>query len=76
MARHVLAWATGVVGCRMGVAYTRDGPQVVQNRAKNTSNVHRSSHSYAHTMICYVVLIIQMHTIPTQAPNMCLDGDR
>ena len=28
---------------------------MVQNRAKNTSNVHRSSHSYAHTIILYVV---------------------
>ena len=28
-----------------------NGPQTVQNRAKNTSNVHRSSHSYAHTII-------------------------
>ena len=27
-------------------------------------------------MIFYVVIIIQMHTIPTQAPNMCVDGDR
>ena len=31
-----------------------DGPQTVQKRAKNTSNVHRSSHSYAHTIILYV----------------------
>ena len=53
-----------------------NGPQTVQNRAKNTSNLHRSSHSYAHTIIFYVVIIIQMHTIPTQAPNMCVDGDR
>ena len=53
-----------------------NGPQTVQNRAKNTSNVHRSSHSYAHTVILYVVIIIQMHTIPTQARNMCVDGDR
>ena len=52
------------------------GAQKVQKRAKNTSNLHRSSHSYAHTIIFYVVLIIQMHTIPTQAPNMCVDGDR
>ena len=29
------------------------GPQTVQNRAKNTSNLHRSSHSYAHTIILY-----------------------
>ena len=49
---------------------------MVQNRAKNTANVHRSSHSYAHTIIFYVVLVIQMHTIPIQAPNMCVYGDR
>ena len=52
------------------------GAQKVQKRAKNTSNLHRSSHSYARSIIVYVVLIIQMHTIPTQAPNMCVDGDR
>ena len=52
------------------------GVQKVQKRAKNTSNLHRSSHSYARSIIVYVVLIIQMHTIPTQAPNMCADGDR
>ena len=33
-----------------------NGPQTVQNRAKNSSNVHRSSHSYAHTIIIYLVL--------------------
>ena len=49
------------------------GAQKVQKRAKDTSNLHRSSHSY---IIGYVVLIIQMHTIPTQARNMCVDGDR
>ena len=48
----------------------------MQKRAKNTSKLHCSSHSYAHTIIFYVVIIIQMHTIPTQAPNMCVDGDR
>ena len=52
------------------------GAQKVQKRAKNTSNLHRSSHSYARSIIVYVVLIIQMHTIPTQAPNICVDGDR
>ena len=30
--------------------------KTVPNRAKNTSNVHRSSHSYAHTIMFYVVL--------------------
>ena len=39
--------------------------KTVQNRAKNTSNVHRSSHSYAHTIILYVAPIIQMLTITT-----------
>ena len=53
-----------------------NGPQTVQNGAKNTSNVHRSSHSYAHTIIFDVVIIIPMHTIPFQAANMCVDGDR
>ena len=52
------------------------GAQKVQKRAKNTSKLHCSSHSYAHTIIFYVVIIIQMHTIPTQAPNMRVDGDR
>ena len=52
------------------------GAQKVQKQAKKTSSLHRSSHSYAHTIIFYVVFIIQMHTIPTQAPNMCVDGDR
>ena len=41
------------------------GPQTVQNRAKNTSNLHRSSHSYAHTIILYVGPIIQMLTTTT-----------
>ena len=41
---------------------------MVQKRAKNTSKLHCSSHSYARSIIVYVVLIIQMHTIPTQAP--------
>ena len=45
----------------------------MQKRAKNTSKLHCSSHSYAHTIIFYVVIIIQMHTTPTQAPNMCVD---
>ena len=49
---------------------------MVQKRAKNTSNLHRSSHSYARSIIVYVVLIIQMLTIPSYAPNMCVDGDR
>ena len=53
-----------------------NGPQTVQNRAKYTSYVHRSSHSHAHSIIFYVVLIIQMHAIPTQAPNMCVYSDR
>ena len=52
------------------------GAPKVQKQAKNTSKLHRSSHSYARSIIVYVVLIIQMHTIPTQAPNMCVDGDR
>ena len=52
------------------------GAQKVQKRAKNTSALQRSSHSYARSIRVYVVLIIQMHTIPTQAPNMCVDGDR
>ena len=52
------------------------GTQTVQNSARNTSNLHRSSHSYAHTIILYVAPIIQMLTIATQAPNMCVDGDR
>ena len=48
----------------------------VHRWAKNTSNVHLSSHSHAHSIIFHVVLIIQMHTIPTQAPNVCVDDDR
>ena len=54
----------------------RYGAQEVPKRAKKTSNLHRSSHSYARSIIVYVVRIIQMHTIPTQAPNMCVDSDR
>ena len=53
-----------------------NGPQRVQKRAKNTSNVHRSSHSYAHSIMFYVLLVIQMHAIPTKARNMCVYGDR
>ena len=52
------------------------GAQKVQKRTKNTSNVHRSSHCYARSIIVYVVFIIRMHTIPSQTPNMCVDGDR
>ena len=49
-----------------------NGPQTVQNRAKNTSNVHRSYHSYAHPIILYVGIIIHMHKIPTKAPKTCV----
>ena len=47
------------------------GAQKVQKRAKNTSNLHRSSRSCARSITFYVVLIIQMHTIPIQ-PQTCV----
>ena len=52
------------------------GAQTLQKRAKNTSNLHRSSHYYARIIQVYVVLVIQMHTIPTQARNICVEGYR
>ena len=50
--------------------------QMVQKRVKNTSKLHCSSHACARSIIFYFLPSIQVLTIPSSAPNMCVDGDR
>ena len=52
------------------------GPQKVQKWAENTSNLHCSTHSCAHSIIFHLLPSIQILIIPSYAPNMCVDGDR
>ena len=49
---------------------------MVQKRAKNTSKLHCSSYAGARSIIFFFLPSIQMLTIPSYAPNMCVDGDR
>ena len=48
------------------------GPQKVQKWAKNTSKLHCSSHVRARDIIFLFLPSIQMLTIPSLAPNMCV----
>ena len=48
---------------------------MVQNRDRNTPRLHCSSHACARSIIFYFLPTIQMLTIPSYAPNMCVYGD-
>ena len=47
-----------------------------QKWAEDTSKLHCSSHACARSIIFYFLPSMQMLTIPSYAPNMCVYGDR
>ena len=47
------------------------GAQKVQKRAKNTSNLHRSSHSYARSIRVYVVNVVNAYITDPGPKHVC-----